>query len=78
MNFDVSKIFDFLISTNCHPSDLSEHLRKENIIDDDDLDTMEYDDIRTYTFRPDLSKNLTGNEIITTIHPGKSAHATAG
>lgn len=56
--------------------DLSEHLRKENIIDDDDLDTMEYDDIRTYIFRPDLSKNLTGNEIITTIHPGKSVKIT--
>lgn len=63
MNFDILKIFDSF--------DISEHLRKENIIDDDELDTIEYDDIRTYTFRPDLSKNLTGNEIITTIHPGK-------
>lgn len=52
----------------------SEHLRKENIIDDDEMDTMEYDDIRTYIFRPDLSKNLTGNEIVTTIHPGKSVN----
>lgn len=50
----------------------SELLRKVNIVDDDDLDTMEYDDFRTYTFRPDLSKHLTGNEIITTIHPGKT------
>lgn len=51
---------------------LSEHLRKVNIIDDDNLDTMEYDDIRTYIFRPDLSESLTGDEIITTIHPGIS------
>lgn len=41
-----------------------------NITDDDDMDTIEYDDIRTYIFRPDLSKGLTGNEIVTTIHPG--------
>lgn len=38
------------------------------------MDTMEYDDIRTYIFRPDLSNGLTGNEIVTTIHPGKSVN----
>lgn len=69
--FSNSKIFYILIALFF---DLSEHLRKENIIDDDDLDTIEYDDIRTYIFRPDLSNNLTGDEIVTTIHPGKSAN----
>lgn len=34
---------------------------------------MEYDDIRTYIFRPDLSNNLTGDEIVTIVNPGKSA-----
>lgn len=53
----------------------SEHLRKVNIIDDDDMDTIEYDDIRTYIFRPDLSNGLTGDEIVTVLHPGKSPNA---
>lgn len=35
---------------------------------------MEFDDIRTYNFRPDLSNGLTGNEMITVLHPGKMMH----
>lgn len=32
---------------------------------------MEFDYVKKYVFRPDLSNNLTGDEIITTIHPGE-------
>lgn len=34
-------------------------------------DTMSFNNMRKYIFRPDLSNNLTGNEIVTTMHPGK-------
>lgn len=37
--------------------------------DDETDDTLTFNMKNTFIFRPDLSKGLTGNEIITTIHP---------
>lgn len=31
---------------------------------------MEFDLVKRYAFRPDLSEGLTGDEMITTLHPG--------
>lgn len=48
----------------------SEFHWKINVIDDLEEDTMEFDYMKKYVFRPDLSNNLTGEEVITTLHPG--------
>lgn len=48
----------------------SERVWKENISDFDDDDTMTFTTMKKYTFRPDLSNGLTGEEIVTTLHPG--------
>lgn len=48
----------------------SEWLWKTNVIDEVEQDTMEFDYMKKHVFRPEYSNNLTGNEIITTIHPG--------
>lgn len=48
----------------------SEYHWKINVIDDLEEDTMEFDYMKKYVFRPDLSNNLTGEEVITTLHPG--------
>lgn len=37
--------------------------------DDVKEDTLTYKMKNTFIFRPDLSNGLTGNEIITTVHP---------
>lgn len=37
--------------------------------DDDTDDTLTFNMKNTFIFRPDLSNGLTGNEIITSIHP---------
>lgn len=39
------------------------------MVDDDAEDTLSYRMTNTFIFRPDLSNGLTGNEIITTVHP---------
>lgn len=49
----------------------SEHIWKTNITDNDEEDTMTFTLMKKYVFRPDLSNSLTGDEIITTLHPGK-------
>lgn len=35
---------------------------------------MEFDIWKRYEFRPELSDGLTGDEIVTTIHPGNHYH----
>lgn len=37
--------------------------------DDEKEDTLTFNMKNRFIFRPDLSNGLTGNEIITTIHP---------
>lgn len=39
------------------------------MVDDDENDALEYRMTNTLIFRPDLSAPLTGNEIITAVHP---------
>lgn len=39
------------------------------MVDDDDDDSLEYRMTNTFIFRPDLTSGLTGNEVITTVHP---------
>lgn len=48
----------------------SEYIWKNNISDNDAEDTMAFNNMKKYIFRPDLSNNLTGDEIVTTLHPG--------
>lgn len=48
----------------------SEYDWKTDISDDEEEDTMEFILMKKYVFRPDLSNNLTGDEIVTTLHPG--------
>lgn len=48
----------------------SEYIWKNDIVDNDEEDTMEFDIWKRYVFRPDLSNGLTGDEVITTLHPG--------
>ncbi|XP_031629089.1 sensory neuron membrane protein 1-like [Contarinia nasturtii] len=52
---------------------------KNNISDDEEEDTMSFNLNKEWLFRPDLSNGLTGEEIITTLHPvivaiGLTAH----
>lgn len=49
----------------------SEYIWKNNIVDDFEKDTMEFDIWKRYEFRPELSDGLTGNENVTILHPGK-------
>lgn len=39
------------------------------MVDDEEFDALEYRMTNTYIFRPDLTIGLTGNEIITSVHP---------
>lgn len=48
----------------------SEYIWKENIVDNDQEDTMEFDTWKKYVFRADLSNGLTGDEVVTILHPG--------
>lgn len=60
-------------SNNCHQFSMfffSEYNWKENIIDNDEDDTMEFDMWKKYVFRANLSEGLTGNEVVTVLHPG--------
>lgn len=52
----------------------SEYIWKENITDNDADDTMEFSIWKRYVFRPDLSNGLTGDEIVTILHPGDYNH----
>lgn len=47
----------------------SEWKNKYDMVDDEEHDTLEYRMKNTLIFRPDLSAPLTGNEIITAVHP---------
>lgn len=42
---------------------------KINMNDDDDEDTVSYDIYNEFTYRPDLTLPLTGDEILTLLHP---------
>lgn len=44
---------------------------KFDITDDEEEDTVTFHSKNTYIFRPDLSGNLTGDEIIVVPHPCK-------
>jgi hypothetical protein len=46
----------------------SEQKSKFNLIDNETADTVEYDYKNTFKFRPDLTKGLTGKELITIPH----------
>lgn len=50
----------------------SEYIWKNNISDNNAEDTMSFDIMKKYVFRPDLSNNLTGQEVVTTLHPGNT------
>ncbi|XP_055302266.1 sensory neuron membrane protein 1-like [Sitodiplosis mosellana] len=73
-------IFDILNKDEVHngskpilkeigPFYFDEYIWKNNISDNDAEDTMAFNIMKKYIFRPDLSKNLTGDEIVTTMHP---------
>lgn len=49
----------------------SEYIYKYDLTDDKEADTLEFTLRKTYIFKPELSNGLTGDEIITTLHPGK-------
>lgn len=42
---------------------------KNNILDNEEDDSMVFNAMKQFVFRPDLSNKLTGEEIVTTIHP---------
>lgn len=58
-----------------HPKKLiicisSEYKHKENIIDNQSDDTIEYDYVNTFIYRPEKNgPGLTGDEIVTIAHP---------
>lgn len=45
---------------------------KYDLVDNDEDDTLTYHYKNTFIFRPDLSANVTGDEIIVIPHPCKS------
>lgn len=49
----------------------SEYIRKVDTSDDNDEDTVEFTLKKSFEFRPELSEGLTGDEIVTTLHPGE-------
>ncbi|KAG4077516.1 hypothetical protein HA402_002943 [Bradysia odoriphaga] len=51
------------------PYVFEEWMQKFNITDNDSEDTLTFNMKKTFIFRPDLSKGLTGNENITMVHP---------
>lgn len=48
----------------------SEYISKVNRSDDDATDTLEFTLLKKYIFKPELSNGLTGEEEVTTLHPG--------
>lgn len=46
----------------------SEWKDKHNLVDNEDADTVTFDMVNTFVFRPDLTKGLTGNEVVTIPH----------
>lgn len=48
----------------------SEYIWKTNTSDNEDEDSMAFTLYKRYVFRPDLSNSLTGEEEVTTLHPG--------
>lgn len=61
LNFCVCE-HDFL--SNCR-----EWKVKVDLVDDDDMDTLEFTERKTFFFSPELSAPLTGDEELTMIHP---------
>ncbi|XP_031629088.1 sensory neuron membrane protein 1-like, partial [Contarinia nasturtii] len=51
------------------PYIFDEYVWKQNISDNVEEDTMTFTTMKKYVFRPDLSNGLTGEEIVTIIHP---------
>lgn len=47
----------------------SERKLKYNVEDDEENDAMEFDQSNTFWFEPERTKPLTGNEVITMVHP---------
>ncbi|XP_031623145.1 sensory neuron membrane protein 1-like [Contarinia nasturtii] len=54
-----------------------EYLLKHDTIDDEENDTLQFTMRKTWIFKPKLSKGLTGEEIITTVHPVLNSLALA-
>lgn len=68
MNLDFVQLFVWYIYIQHNIAFCSEYIWKDNIIDDPDRDTMEFDMWKRYEFRPELSHGLTN---VTILHPGK-------
>lgn len=51
----------------------SQYLKKFNSIDNEYDDTIEFAVWKKFVFRPELSNGLTGEEVVTTLHPGKNS-----
>lgn len=49
----------------------SEYIHKYDTTDDKAEDTLEFTLKKTWHFQPQLSNGLTGDEIVTTLHPGE-------
>lgn len=58
------KAFDFITP--------SEYITRINVTDDEKSDTMTSTLWRKYIFKPELSGSLTGDEVVTILHPGES------
>lgn len=50
----------------------SEYITRINVTDDEKSDTMTSTLWRKYIFKPELSGSLTGDEVVTILHPGES------
>lgn len=50
---------------NIHKSEWKE---KTDLVDNEEEDTVSFDMKNTFIFRPDLTKGLTGNEVVTIPH----------
>lgn len=48
----------------------SEYISKYDTIDSDENDTLTFTLKKTWIFKPKLSGGLSGDEIVTTLHPG--------
>lgn len=47
----------------------SEWKEKRDLVDNENADTVTFDMMNTFNFRPDLTLPLTGNEVVTILHP---------
>lgn len=55
---------------------IREWKEKYDLVDNDEEDTLTYHYKNTFIFRPDLSENVTGDELIVMPHPCKYENLT--